>query len=83
MKFEVRINDKEYRTGDTVPESGIYDVVHDTNHAEKHQVTCIKGERFPPCRGSSDGYRFVLNQPALHISEHPAFRPSFQNSIRS
>lgn len=42
-----------YQPGDTVPESGIYNVVHDTldghEHAHPHQVTAIRGATFPPC----------------------------------
>jgi hypothetical protein len=43
-----------YKPGDTVPESGIYDVFHDSldghEHAHPHQVTAIRGVLFPPCR---------------------------------
>lgn len=38
-----------YKPGDEVPNSGIYKVIHDPNHAKAHEVTAIVGEHFPPC----------------------------------
>ena len=39
-----------FKPGDKVPNSGIYDATHDRNHTARHQVTCVYGEPFPPCR---------------------------------
>ena len=64
----------EYKPGQTVPESGIYRVVHDRNHLPVHEVTAVKNERFPPCRNCGDHPRFTLARPALHLKEHSAFR---------
>ena len=64
----------DHRVGSIVPESGIYDVVHDKNHAQKHQVTCIAGKRFPPCRGCREDVQFRLAKAATHIEEHYLFR---------
>lgn len=37
--------------GETVPESGIYRVAHNVRHiSAAHEVTVIKGRRFPTCR---------------------------------
>ena len=34
-----------------VPQSGIYTITHDPPHADMpHEVTVIKGRRFPTCR---------------------------------
>src|ERR1700677_3997599 len=38
----------EYRPGQIVPYSGIYTVIHDKNHNQAHEVTCVYGEPFPP-----------------------------------
>lgn len=61
-----------YHPGDTVPTSGIYDVLHDKNHLQPHQVTCIKGAKFPPCHGCGDKVVFCLAKAALHLSEDNA-----------
>jgi hypothetical protein len=34
----------QFKPGDSCPKSGIYDVVHDGVHQDKHQVTMVKGE---------------------------------------
>jgi hypothetical protein len=62
-----------YKPGDKVPESGIYKVVHDPNHAKEHEVTCVYGGTFPPCNGCGDHPRFTLIRGAHHISTHPNF----------
>ncbi len=59
--------------GETVPLSGIYKVIHDPRHAQEHEVTCIYGKRFPPCRGC-DHPRFVLVRAATHIENHKHFK---------
>lgn len=62
---------REFKPGEKVPTSGIYDVVHDRldgeHHAEPHQVTAISGKVFPPCRGCHGGVRFRLHVAAEHI----------------
>lgn len=63
----------DHRVGSTVPYSGIYDVIHDKNHAQRHQVTCIAGNRFPPCRTCSKGVQFRLVKDAIHIESHQFF----------
>jgi hypothetical protein len=61
----------EFKPGEEVPHSGIYRVIHDPRHAQEHEVTCVHGKRFPPCRGCIHP-RFVLVKAARHIelSEH-------------
>jgi hypothetical protein len=63
----------EYKPGDTVPQSGIYRVTHDTNHTSPHEVTCVDGKKFPPCRGCSHP-RFTLVRAAEHIEKNQHFR---------
>jgi hypothetical protein len=67
----------EFKPGDKVPISGIYDVVHDKldgdDHAHLHQVTAISGKVFPPCRGCHGEVRFRLHQAAEHVEAHDHF----------
>jgi hypothetical protein len=62
----------EFKPGDTVPHSGIYAVIHDTNHTQTHDVTCVYGKPFPPCRGCNHP-RFVLKYAAIHIEHNDNF----------
>jgi hypothetical protein len=42
---------QEYKPGQIVPQSGVYRITHDPQHADMpHEVTVIKGRRFPTCR---------------------------------
>jgi hypothetical protein len=63
-----------YRPGEEVPFSGIYGVIHDPKHVASHEVTCVKGERFPPCNGCGHHPRFTLVRAAHHIGNHEQFR---------
>lgn len=64
----------EYKPGQKVPESGIYRVTHDKNHAKEHEVTCVKGHVFPPCKGCGQHPRFTLQRAAHHVENHELFR---------
>ena len=60
---------QEYKPGEIVPQSGIYTIVHDPVHADMpHEVTAIKGRRFPTCRHCK-GVKFQIGHPAKHVSE--------------
>ena len=63
-----------YKTGDKVPTSGIYKVVHDSNHTAEHEVTCVSDEHFPPCNGCGPHPRFKLVRAAHHVEKHEAFK---------
>ena len=65
---------EKFFVGDEVPHSGIYKVMHDTEHREPHEVTCIKGTHFPPCHGCGDGVEFELVRKAKHIADSKHFR---------
>jgi len=56
-----------YKPGDTVPTSGIYRVTHDPAHRQPHEITCVAGKTFPPCRDCHHP-RYVLVRPAVHVS---------------
>jgi len=64
----------EFKPGDIVQTSGIYAVKHDNNHAAPHDVTCVKGEHFPPCNHCGSHPRFVLRHEAVHVNQHPHFQ---------
>jgi hypothetical protein len=67
-----RIGD-EFRPGQKVPHSGIYQVTHDPEHAESHEVTCVYGKPFPPCHGCLHP-RFKLVRAAHHVETHEFFK---------
>jgi hypothetical protein len=48
-----------YKSAETIPESGIYRVIH-AQHRLPHEVTLIKGQTFPPCAKCHDEVRFQL-----------------------
>ena len=64
---------REYKPGEKVPKSGIYQVTHDTTHAQTHEVTCIIGKIFPPCNGCAHP-RFKLVRAAHHIDNQEHFK---------
>ena len=60
---------QEFKPGQIVPESGIYRITHDPQHADMpHEVTVIKGRRFPTCRHCK-GISFELVHAAHHVGE--------------
>jgi hypothetical protein len=60
---------QEYKPGEIVPQSGIYTITHDPAHADMpHEVTVIKGRRFPTCRHCK-GISFELAHAARHVGE--------------
>nr|WP_244141816.1 hypothetical protein [Burkholderia gladioli] len=65
-----------FKPGDKVEHSGIYQVVHDEDHTEPHDVTCVYGKKFPPCNGCGSHPRFKLVRAARHIETHEDFSGS-------
>jgi hypothetical protein len=63
-----------YKPGQEVPKSGIYKVIHDSNHTQEHEITAVIGETFPPCNGCGHHPRFSLVRAAHHLSTHDNFR---------
>jgi hypothetical protein len=55
-----------YKSSDTIPDSGIYRVIH-AQHRLPHEVTLIAGQTFPPCAQCHEEVRFQLLRtlPAL------------------
>jgi hypothetical protein len=58
---------KLYRPGDSVLESGIYEVVHDGQHRSAHEVVMIAADHFPTCESCMDRVRFRLIRTAPYI----------------
>lgn len=73
-----------FRLGDTVETSGIYEVEHDPNHAQKHEVTCVwsvlipRAVRSTPFRGFGDHRR--LSGVRIHIRSR--YVPTTVNATR-
>lgn len=63
-----------FKPGDEVPKSGIYKVAHHGGHAAEHEVTCLRGEQFPPCHTCGHHVRFALERSAHHVRSHECFR---------
>ncbi len=55
-------------TGQQVPESGIYRVIH-AGHRLAHEVTLLRGERFPRCSKCYDEVVFEAVQLVPHLEE--------------
>lgn len=52
-----------YKPGETVPTSGIYEELSLAG-LKQTEVTCVKGEPFPPTKGT--GYHYQLVRAAVH-----------------
>src|SRR4051812_33469547 len=53
-----------HRPGDTVRESGIYEVIHDGLHRIAHEVVMISKDHFPTCETCMERVRFRLIRTA-------------------
>ena len=65
--------EQPFKSGDVVPESGVYTVIHE-GHRPNHAATIFKGERFPVCAHCGTLVRFALVRPAALISEDSDFQ---------
>lgn len=70
-KMGIRVGD-EFRPNEKCGKSGIYTVKHNPAHAPDHEVTCVKGRIFPPCRVCGH-VRFVLVKHAPRLQSHEFF----------
>jgi hypothetical protein len=64
---------RSHRAGDTVRQSGIYEVIHDRGHRDAHEVVMISGERFPDCETCKEKVRFRLVRTAPYIFQDEDF----------
>ena len=59
--------------GATIPESGIYEVVHDQAHRQAHESVMVKGDSFPFCDVCRDRVRFRVVRTAPYIFDDEDF----------
>jgi len=64
---------RRYRCGEVVRQSGIYEVIHDREHREAHEVVMISGESFPDCETCKEKVRFRLVRTAPYIFQDEDF----------
>ncbi len=64
---------KSYRPGDTVKQSGIFEVLHDGDHRAAHEVVMIAGDAFPTCETCDRNVRFRLVRTAPYIFQDQDF----------
>jgi len=64
-----------FRPGDTIGESGIYEVIHDQAHRTAHEVVMISKDMFPTCDTCLDRVRFKLVRTAPYIFQDLDFDP--------
>lgn len=81
-----------FRTGERIPESGIYQVVH-SKHRLPHEVTLLRHEEFPRCAKCQDAVKFRLvrsvnaaameraSTPRISLYELPVFDDQREQEI--
>lgn len=62
-----------FRAGETVKETGIYEVVHDAGHRSAHEVVMLSGDAFPPCDTCELRVHFRLVRTAPYIFQDEDF----------
>ena len=58
---------KIYAAGEIIPESGIYEVMHEENHRATHESVLVKGDKFPLCDTCDARVRFRVVRTAPYI----------------
>jgi hypothetical protein len=69
----LRPGSRRHRSGDVVRQSGIYEVVHDREHREAHEVVMISGAHFPDCETCKEKVSFRLIRTAPYIFQDADF----------
>jgi hypothetical protein len=62
-----------FHPGDAVPESGIYEVIHDGDHRVAHDAVMILGNQFPSCETCNERVRFRIVRTAPYIFQDEDF----------
>jgi len=66
-------HNKMFLPGVPVPETGIYEVIHDRGHRTAHEVVMHPGDLFPPCDQCDMRVRFKLVRTAPYIFDDEDF----------
>lgn len=66
----------EFRPGDVVRETGIYEVIHNSEHRTAHEVVMVASHSFPPCENCGTRVRFRLVRTAPYIFSDEDFEPT-------
>ncbi len=64
---------ERFSPGATIPNSGIYSASHTGHPKPDHEVTCIRGKKFPACRECGAKAAFVLVHKAKSVRHHELF----------
>lgn len=67
---------QKYRTGERIPETGIYRVTHN-QHRLSHQVVMFMGQAFPRCSKCADAVFFELAYAAPDLFQS-SFNPVYE-----
>lgn len=62
-----------FSAGDSVRETGIYEVIHDRGHRVAHEVVMLNGDAFPACDTCEQRVRFRLIRTAPYIFQDEDF----------
>ena len=62
-----------FAAGQIIPESGIYEVLHEQDHRPRHESVLVKGDRFPFCESCNERVRFRVVRTAPYIFHDPDF----------
>ncbi len=65
-----------FSAGDTVRETGIYEVLHDGGHRTAHEVVMLNGDSFPACDICDTQVRFRIVRTAPYIFQDEDFEES-------
>lgn len=68
-----RGNGPRYKPGDPIPETGIYEVIHDRAHRTAHEAVMLAGDKFPACDTCFERVRFRLVRTAPYIFDDADF----------
>ena len=64
---------KMFLPGEPVPETGIYEVIHDRDHRTSHEVVMHGQDLFPACDQCDARVRFKLIRTAPYIFDDEDF----------
>lgn len=69
----MQVSPSAFRSGDRIPESGIYRVTH-PEHRLPQEVTLLAGQEFPICSRCHHPVRFFLVRSASGVESEAGFR---------